>query len=108
MLRGTRLLRNTAKNAAPNNNLARITGIPKAPLLAALYNNVRQSARFSALDRLTLQKNPMTVEQAQSLLSNLETAGRRADLDYVKGKPIKIDFSKDEIDVSLYNRDYGP
>ncbi len=76
-----------------------ISGINKAELLAALYNESRVQGMgiFQATGR------PMTKEEAQSILGSGQTY-----FDYLHGKVMKIDLSGDEVMTHLYNRDNGP
>ncbi len=75
-----------------------IKGLNKAKILAALYNNSRpQDAGFLQ----TLSGN-MTEDIAQELLDS----GQRY-FDYLLGRVMKIDLSKDEMRTELYDRDIG-
>lgn len=74
-----------------------IEGIDKAALLAALYNNA-QPVGFGMLH---FEGEPMTHKEAADLLKEFTY------FDYVKGRPLKIDLSKDTLRVGLYDRDQG-
>jgi len=76
-----------------------IKDMNKAKILAALYNNSRP------LGMGFLQATPedMTEDEAQALLNE-----GQAYFDYLKGRVMKVDLSKDELFTGLYNRDNGP
>ena len=75
-----------------------ISGVSKAKVLAALYNNSKpQGMGFMHFDA-----QPMTEEEAQTLLDSGQTY-----FDYLKGRVMKIDLSGDELETWLYNRDNG-
>lgn len=75
-----------------------ISKVSKPKLLAALYN------RAQPLGLGFLQYNPaeMDENEAAELLKN------QTYFDYLKGRVMKVDFSKDEMRTDLYNRDNGP
>lgn len=75
-----------------------ISTLNKADVLAALYN-AAQAQGFGLLQNDPI---PMEREEAEQLLQ------RSTYFDYVKGRVMKIDLSKDELDTRLYNRDNGP
>jgi hypothetical protein len=79
-----------------------IRGLEKAAVLAALYNAAQpQGAGFMQYD-----PKPMTTDEAAAVLARLAKGG---DLyfDYVKGRVMKVDLSKDDFDPRLYDRDNG-
>lgn len=79
-----------------------ITGLSKADVLAALFNNAKTvgngylSAGFSF--------GNMTSEQAQEIIDR-----RHPEMyfDYVKGRPLKVKLEGDFFDETLYDRDNG-
>ena len=75
-----------------------ISGISKAKVLAALYNN----SKTQGMGMLHFDPAPMIEDQAQKLLDSGKTY-----FDYLKGRVMKIDLSSDEVDTWLYNRDVG-
>ncbi len=75
-----------------------ITGLNKAAVLAALFN----ASRPQGMGFLHYNPAPMTVEQAQQILDSGATY-----FDYLQGRVMKIDLSKDEVGTGLYNRDNG-
>lgn len=76
-----------------------VSGIDRAVLLAALYNNSRpQGMGFLQPNCLS----PMTVEQAQSYLDN----GQRY-FDYLQGRVMKVEINGKTLDPRLYDRDLG-
>ena len=78
-----------------------ITGLNKAEVLAALYNN----SRPFGLGALHFDPAPMTTQEAQRIL---DVAGDDKYFDYLKGRVMKIDMSSDdELNTRLYNRDLG-
>lgn len=88
-----------------------IAGLDKAELFAALYNH----AKPLGMGRLQYDPTPLTKEAAQKLMEAGDDASRmfpgmsRRNMyfDYVKGRPLKIDLSGDEMETWLYNRDQG-
>lgn len=76
-----------------------ISNLNKADVLAALYNN----SRPLGLGMLHFTPEKMTREEAQKLLD--ESPDKY--FDYVKGRVMKVDLSKDELRTGLYNRDNG-
>jgi len=76
-----------------------IAGLSKATVLATLYNN----AKPLGMGYLHFDPQPMTDAEAQALLDEGQTY-----FDYVKGRVMKVDLSKDELRTGLYNRDNGP
>lgn len=76
-----------------------ITGINKAEVLAALYNN----SKPQGLGFFNFTQEDMTVCEAQKLLE--ETTY----FDYIKGRVMKVDLRSDtEFEEYLYDRDNGP
>lgn len=75
-----------------------ISGINKAAVLAALYNR----AKPQGMGFLHYTPEDMTTEEAQELLD----AGRTY-FDYVKGRVMKVNLSKDTFNPWLYDRDNG-
>ncbi len=76
-----------------------ITGMDKAVILAALFNKAI-ALGFGA--QLTTGKS-MTVERARELLDDSDDKY----FDYLDGRVIKVDLSRDYIDPWLYDRDNG-
>lgn len=76
-----------------------ITGKPKAAILAALYNASRvQGMRF-------MQDNPGPMTEAMAEQELEASQGKY--FDYLHGKVMKVNLSKDYIDPWLYDRDNG-
>lgn len=78
-----------------------INGLDKAAVLAALYNNSHRLRRIHEDPR-----NVMTVKLAEDLIEDLKVDGR-LNFDYLRGRPIKVDITKDSFDPYLYDRDNG-
>ncbi len=74
-----------------------ITGIDKAELLAALYNN----ARPPGPDWILFQNKGMTTCEAAKLLEE-DTY-----FDYLAGRPLKINLKGNTLEPALYDRDQG-
>ena len=74
-----------------------ITGLNKAAVLVALYNN----AKVQGLGFLQATCKPMEEAEAAELLKE------QSYFDYLHGRVMKIDMSGDEINTRLYNRDNG-
>ena len=75
-----------------------IKDLPKNKVLAYLYD----SAITQGMGFLQYDPAPMSDEEAQSILDSGQTY-----FDYVKGRVMKVDLSKDEFDPWLYDRDNG-
>lgn len=76
-----------------------ISEFDKAVVLAALYNR----AQTQGMGMLQFDPKAMTVEEARRLLDSGKTY-----FDYLKGRVMKIDLSRDDLDTRLYDRDNGP
>ena len=74
-----------------------ISGLDKAKVLCALYNH----AQPQGLGFLHYNPAPLSEDEATELLK--ETTY----FDYLKGRVMKVDLSKDELRTGLYNRDNG-
>lgn len=76
-----------------------ITGIDKATLVAALFNNSKPLGLgfFSAKNN-----SEMTKESAQKYLDKGQTY-----FDYLEGRVMKIDVSGNQMDPQMYDRDNG-
>ena len=73
-----------------------ISGLDKAEVLVALYNNShKQGLGFLQPDV------ELTVEKARELLSKITY------FDYLYGKVMKVDLSNDSFNEWLYDRDNG-
>ena len=73
-----------------------LAGLDKAEVLAALYN----ASRPQGMGFLQYNPAPMTVEEARRI-------GPERYLDYLQGRVMKVDLSKDELETWLYDRDNG-
>jgi hypothetical protein len=82
-----------------------ITGIDKAELLAALYNNagVYGAGLFSQKELGNEAGKMMTKEQAQEYIDN-----RGLSIDYLHGKRMKVNLQGDRFNARRYNDDGGP
>jgi hypothetical protein len=74
-----------------------IKGLNKGSVLAALYNN----SKPQGMGFLHFNPSPMSEEEGNDLLKT------RTYFDYLKGRVMKVDLSKDEFDPRLYDRDLG-
>ena len=74
-----------------------ITGIDKAEILAALYNQ----SKPQGLGFIQFTPEDMEKEEAEELLLSF------TNFDYLKGRVMKIDLSSDDLDPWLYDRDNG-
>lgn len=75
-----------------------IKGLNKAAVLAALYN----ASRPQEMGFLQYTPEPMTVEEAQTVGEN-----NRWSFDYLSGRVMKVNLSKDEFDPWGFDRDNG-
>lgn len=92
-----------------------ISDLNKAAVLAALYNG----AKPLGMGFLHYDPEPMTDVEAQTILDEYPTVvledypaivpqhAKEIYFDYLKGRVMKIDLAKDEVDTRLYNRDNG-
>ena len=74
-----------------------IRGLDKAAVLAALYN----AAQAQGMGFLQYDPKPMTADEAGTILA------KTTYFDYLKGRVMKVDLSKDEFMPDLYDRDNG-
>jgi hypothetical protein len=77
-----------------------IAGLKKAAVLAALYN----ASKPQGMGFMHYDPTPMTEKKAEMILWE----GGETYFDYLKGRVMKIDLSRDEVDTWGYNRDNGP
>lgn len=75
-----------------------ISGMNKAKVLAALYNN----AKPQGMGHIHFDAAHMTEQEAQGFLDLGQTY-----FDYLQGRVMKIKLSGDDLDTTLYNRDNG-
>ena len=80
-----------------------IKGLSKAKVLAALYNH----SKPQGMGFLIYDPEPMTEEGAQNVIDVLEKEGYRLYFDYIKGRVMKVDITRDKLDPRLYDRDNG-
>lgn len=76
-----------------------VSDIPKAELLAELYNR----SRVQGMGVLAQVPGNMTVQQAETLLGGKESAY----FDYVHGRILKVEINGRVLDPMLYDRDLG-
>jgi hypothetical protein len=76
-----------------------ISQLSKAEVLASLYNN----SKVQGMGIFQAKGGAMTTEQAQSELDQCDSKY----FDYLHGKVMKVDLSKDEFNPFLYDRDNG-
>lgn len=79
-----------------SNDRVDITGLDKAAVLAALFNNARVPRMFAEVK--------MTTEDARECIDD---QGDDLFFDYVGGRAVKADLSRDEIDPWGFDRDNG-
>lgn len=81
-----------------------IKGLTKASVLAALYN----ASRPQGLGFLHFTPEDMTEQEAErALTADIGPFQRPMYFDYVRGRVLKVDLSKDAFDPRLYDRDNG-
>lgn len=86
-----------------------ISGLDKAALLAALWNNAAPPPGSSDSDS---DSRPMTTEAAQSVLlyrrvSDRQTGDEVYGFDYFSGRLLKVNLAGDRLDPWGYDRDNG-
>ena len=75
-------------------------GIPKAAVLAALYNSAKKDGLGTVASKMSI-----TVDQAEKVLKSVAP---RHYVDFYSGRLIKVDLSNgDFFDSYLYDREYG-
>lgn len=74
-----------------------ISKMNKADVLRTLYN----AAKPQGLGMLSYKPEDMTKDEAEELLKN------GTYFDYLYGRVMKVDLSKDDLFLGLYNRDNG-
>ena len=74
-----------------------IKGVSKAKVLAALYN----ASQPLGMGFLHAKSQPMLEREAEALLKE------QTYFDYLHGRVMKVDLSKDELEERLYDRDNG-
>ncbi|CAO4838974.1 MAG: hypothetical protein CNLJKLNK_00899 [Holosporales bacterium] len=79
-------------------NTVDITGVPKEAVLMALYN----VAKPQGLGFMHYRNENMTMEEAKAIVDSC------LDFDYLMGRVMKVNLSKDLLNVYLFNRDNGP
>lgn len=78
-----------------------IVGMDKARVLVALFNGA--AGLIAPMAILTgVANGGLTIEQAREVLAQSNY------VDYLKGRPIKVDLSKGFLNLQLYDRDHGP
>lgn len=77
-----------------------ISGLDKAEVLAALFNASKQQGMGFMNSS---GASPMTVEDARQYTSR---EGEQY-YDYLRGRVMKVDLSKDQLRTGLYDRDNG-
>lgn len=75
-----------------------LKGLSKSKVLAGLYN----ASHPQGLGYLHFDPAPMTQTEAELIGEE-----HKWDFDYLKGRIMKVDLSKDEFDPWLYDRDNG-
>lgn len=75
-----------------------ISKYDKANVLATLYNN----AKTQGMGILQYEPGDMTIDEAHRILEEGYTY-----FDYLKGRVMKVDLSKNAFDPWLYDRDNG-
>ena len=79
-------------------------GIEKWKVLKALYDN----AQPQGLGFLQYNRNPMTEEEAKSIIKEGSQYHNGLSFDYLKGRVMKVNLSDDDgFDERLYDRDNG-
>lgn len=80
-----------------------ISGLDKVLVLQILYNNARQIGNGFLVEE---GKKKLTLLEAIKIFDDSSKHNNRY-FDYVNGRLIKVDLSKDEFDPFLYDRQYG-
>jgi hypothetical protein len=75
-----------------------LKGRDKAEVLAKLYN----ASRPLGMGFFHYDPAPMRTEEARALLESGQTY-----FDYLKGRVMKVDLGRDQLDPRLYDRDNG-
>ncbi len=78
-----------------------LKGLDKAAVLAALYN----ASKAQGMGWIHFTPETMTVSEAREILD--EYLKNNWTFDYLKGRVMKVDLSKDDLSFQLYDRDNG-
>ncbi len=78
-----------------------LKGLDKAAVLAALYN----ASKAQGMGWIHFTPKTMTVPEAREILD--EYLENNWTFDYLKGRVMKVDLSKDDLSFWLYDRDNG-
>jgi hypothetical protein len=82
-----------------------ISHLSKAEALRRLWNGALNHVNHGQLMAMVqLMQKPMTLEEAEVHVA----CSRDLYFDYVQGRCLKVDLSKDTLDPRLYDRDSGP
>jgi hypothetical protein len=82
-----------------------ISHLSKAEALRRLWNGALNHVNHGQLMAMVqLQQPRMTLEQAQTHVAS----SRNLYFDYVDGRCLKVNLSKDTLNPALYDRDSGP
>lgn len=90
-----------------------ISGIDKAELLAALYNNSRPIGMGFLQARAGIMTREIALEIMQKgddhkrMFPDIHASTSTLRFDYLYGRPLKCDLSGDEVETWGYNRDHG-
>jgi len=86
-----------------------IKGIDKADLLAALYNNASPLGMgfLQARGQMSREGAVKLMETGDDTSRMFPGTKRHMYFDYVYGRPLKVNLAGDELETSLYNRDWG-
>jgi len=77
----------------------------KADVLRVLYNR----SKVQGMGIFNAQFGDMSKEEAEAIIqSGISEWAVNLYFDYLFGRVMKVDLSKDELDTRLYNRDNGP
>lgn len=79
-----------------------ITGLNKADVVVALYKGTRRHG-------MGLLQSELDEQQVREIATkHFARDGKNYDIDYLAGKPLKVDLAGDSFDPRLYDRDAGP
>ena len=85
-----------------NENHIDITGLDKAKVLKTLIDHANCMALSDDASLLSTMQPPVEIETVRAYI---EKDGLT--VDYILGKPIKVDLTGDSFDPWLYDRDHG-
>lgn len=91
-----------------DNDTCDISGLPKKDVLSVLFLAAVEKGAFSDVVKLSLEQSGRTLPENYLSEADFESASKCDwNIDYLHGKPMKVNLSGDSFNARLYNRDQG-